>query len=328
MKKAQLLVYPILVGLIFAVVVFFIVGPSEQVKTPQMFPGKRAAEVVMHGTVAQKEILAGEQIGKYASWKALFDLANEGGFSYQAVEQGIAPCGNVGGRLVAYWNSPEKECYPTKQALVNAYYTHLQNSINSYLVRRYGAQAPSAYEFSVIEEKEGLTEVVGVALEPTFFQFPPPNETFVPTKLPRIIAFSFTPWGAIATAAQLVEYSILEAVFGPEPSESAGYAASYALKLDFHATLDYDFDQFMDVIEHAKQIISACKEKNDEERKACVQQKTDSFNRQQQKWAAQPFIDDPRNRVFLFKVTEAVLNPYFNEQPEYAFALYIGQTTS
>ena len=109
MKKAQLLVYPILVGLIFAVVVFFIVGPSEQVKTPQMFPGKRAAEVVMHGTVAQKEILAGEQIGKYASWKALFDLANEGGFSYQAVEQGIAPCGNVGGRLVAYWNSPEKE---------------------------------------------------------------------------------------------------------------------------------------------------------------------------------------------------------------------------
>ena len=237
MKKAQLLWPPLTIGLLLAIVLFVLIGPDEKYSIPDYVVGTRAHQIILQESYAQKEYVYTDLIGKYSSWKALFDLGAMGGIS----ELKYASCGVVRDEIIL-WNivNPKKDCYPTKIQLVKNYKPFLQKQMNTYTLRRYsGETIQDNYKFSIIENKS-ITHVVGIALQPLYFIFNKPIqyeelEEFEKgmsghkKDADRYLFLSSTP-------------SITKTPIIPDGIKRAGI---YTMKLDFHTELPYFFDKFV-----------------------------------------------------------------------------------
>lgn len=311
-KKAAVIVWISLVGFLLTFVQFFIVSSMEDYEMPKMHPGKRAVEIDLQGAAKFKKEIAAEQIGKYGSWQALFDLGQEGGFSYLDIPTEKAPCGNVQNEPIAYWNTPDKDCYPDKITLVDAYYTHLTKAMQTYSTKEFGRRID--YEFSVIDKKQ-FTSVIGIAPKPIFVQFFAPEEEEVIREIPLAISF-FSPYSLIVAT----ELYVLQEIYKPETDPGSAYAGTYTYYPHFHAKLDYNFESIENIGKKARGIVETCKYET--EKQLCVESRVRILNHPEETWEVRPWFTHAQNRVFIFKVIQHVENPYFyNQRPEMQFAL-------
>lgn len=294
-KKSQMLWPPLTIGLLVGILVFFFLGSDELYSLPEYVVGTRAQHVLLQEAYAQKEYTYTDLIGKYSSWQALFDLGANGG----VYDPRSHPCGQVQNEIVL-WNraSPARPCFPTKEMLVKNYSPYVQKAMNTYLLRHYlGEALQDNYRISLIE-KENNTHIIGIALKPMYYTFPPPSASKADLGKG---SFSFSP-PTVTSHPNIPDGKIITAL--------------YALKLDFHTQLPYSFDQFVVVGQKANETLQTCAL---EEVRSCVERKKTEFTTPDQTWEVQIFAND----IYTFKVTDHLSNPYFEKEPVYAFALHI-----
>ncbi|MBS3127900.1 hypothetical protein J4410_02050 [Candidatus Woesearchaeota archaeon] len=286
---------PLTIGLLVGILVFFFLGSDELYSLPEYVVGTRAQHVLLQEAYAQKEYTYTDLIGKYSSWQALFDLGANGG----VYDPRSHPCGQVQNEIVL-WNraSPARPCFPTKEMLVKNYSPYVQKAMNTYLLRHYlGEALQDNYRISLIE-KENNTHIIGIALKPMYYTFPPPSASKADLGKG---SFSFSP-PTVTSHPNIPDGKIITAL--------------YALKLDFHTQLPYSFDQFVVVGQKANETLQTCAL---EEVRSCVERKKTEFTTPDQTWEVQIFAND----IYTFKVTDHLSNPYFEKEPVYAFALHI-----
>lgn len=286
-KKAAIILYPVLIGIITGLAMYFIfiLISKPDITLPI---GTKSITLFKTSHKAEKIIFYIDQSAELASKNAIYDLA----------EKGISNnCGEFGGYNL--WNNKTKDIDECSTNIEDTFQLIFNSNLNDYLSLYPYYNIPlNNYDFLVNIDK-GNTKVSGFAIKNIELEAIKKDERIVIEEKKE----------------STINNKILE----------------YSLKPNFKTTLDFDLNIFDKIKTQAKELISECSEKKNEELKICILVKMGNMNKKNSfkpKWEAEDIIGTSiTERTFKFNVnTHKIFFP-FEEEVVIKFALYFPEPT-
>ncbi len=142
MKKAQLLMYGLIIGLLLALGIAYFA--TLEVPIPKRYLGQNQLAVLKTAAVADSVTLYIDQSAKLAAQEAAYDLAAKGGLS-------ASQCGDYAG--YSMWNSKDSVCFPSNPE--EDYLQFFEAKLDDYLLKVYATYniPPANYELTIEQDK-------------------------------------------------------------------------------------------------------------------------------------------------------------------------------
>jgi len=154
-KKAMILYYPILVGFVVGLAVFYVSSLTSDPKGQTNYVGEIALNYIKTAKSAENTLLYIQNSAKQASYQSIYDLALKGGF-YSESECGSYQESNL-------WTSETNTCYPNTKQNLGLY---LKDNMNYHLIINENTfHFKDNYDFRIQQEDNKL-RIMGIATLP------------------------------------------------------------------------------------------------------------------------------------------------------------------
>lgn len=242
-KKATMLYYPLIIGLMLAFAMFFLFWGNTDSTVPGGFIGQRQLRLINSSYTAFEVYNYIDSAASFSSQSSFHELALSGGFTGKESE-----CGKYGD--LNLWTKKGKECYPSTGSLKRSLGISLQEKLdlsiedyNRYLkLKGYVHSVPlNNYEF--VFDNSG--NVKGISIRPVIF-------------------YGYCAMGSFKTGTNIPQYSFwIGDLSGPEIQ-----CVRYAIKPSFSINSDFSLEYFDYLKESAESFIGRCS--IDKELEKCV----------------------------------------------------------
>jgi D-alanyl-D-alanine dipeptidase len=149
-KKSMILLYPILIGFVAAIAIFYILNARAQF-SPE-YIGEGSLYLLKASSEAQKALLYIDQSAKLAAYDSINELEKKG-------------LNTDCGEYLSYdlWNSKEQDCFPDKNIIKKNLKEIYGNILDNYLIEYQDLYIPISNYHYQIRQKQKSLEIMGYA---------------------------------------------------------------------------------------------------------------------------------------------------------------------
>jgi hypothetical protein len=233
-KKAMILYYPIILGFVVGLAVFYAYSLTSEPKGQTNYVGEIAINYMKADKMARPILSYIESATKQASYQSIYDLAQKGGFHSEP------SCGSLQG--FSLWSTESTDCYPNiKQNLTS----FLKEYLNNYLIiDEDTSNFKDNYDF-LLEQQNNQLRIIATATLP--IKIPITIQDNKETDQKQIGNYSLTP-----SVEQVIDYNLSD------------YEAIKKQTIDITSTCEKELD-IKNCVEKKVEAINTLHEVNPEE---------------------------------------------------------------